>query len=145
MVLGIAAFLPYGWVLEQRAPLAVTLVLQFIMGLCFISALNTLNTLLVDLFPDRAATAAAACNLVRCWLGAVGAAVVDQMLVRMGWGWCFGFLGLLLAATMVLLWLENERGMQWREKRLARNERKKNRRDGVSQAEEGQRMDEAEK
>ncbi|KAJ5606015.1 hypothetical protein N7510_008796 [Penicillium lagena] len=133
MALGIAAFLPYGWVLEQRAPLAALLVLQFIIGLCFISALNTLNTLLVDLFSDRASTAAAACNLVRCWLGAVGAAVIDQMLVGMGWGWCFGFLGLLMAAALVLLWLENARGMQWREERLVRIETKKNQRDGIVQ------------
>lgn len=133
MALGIVAFLPYGWVLEQRAPLAAPLVLQFIIGLCFISALNTLNTLLVDLFPDRASTAAAACNLVRCWLGAVGAAVIDQMLVGMGWGWCFGFLGLLMATALVLLWLENERGMQWREQRLAKIEVKKNQKDRIVQ------------
>jgi MFS family permease len=133
MALGIAAFLPYGWVLEQRAPLAAPLILQFIIGLCFISALNTLNTLLVDLFSDRASTAAAACNLVRCWLGAVGAAVIDQMLMGMGWGWCFGFLGLLMATALVLLWLENERGMHWREERLAKVEKKKNQRDGIAQ------------
>lgn len=93
MVLGIAAFLPYGWVLQQRVPLAAPLVLQFIVSLCVIASLNTRNTLLIDLFPDRPATAAAACNLVRCWLGARGAAAVDHMLDAMGWRWCFGFLG----------------------------------------------------
>ncbi|KAJ5815158.1 hypothetical protein N7474_006935 [Penicillium riverlandense] len=133
MALGIAAYLPYGWVLEQRAPLAAPLILQFIIGLCFISSLNTLNTLLVDLFSDRASTAAAACNLVRCWLGAVGAAVIDQMLMGMGWGWCFGFLGLLMATALALLWLENERGMHWREERLAKAEKRKNQKDGTVQ------------
>ncbi|RJE19044.1 transporter, partial [Aspergillus sclerotialis] len=86
MALGIAAFIPYGWVLERRAPLVAPLILQFVISFCFIASLNTLNTLLIDLFPDRPATAAAACNLVRCWLGAVGAAVIDHMLSGMGWG-----------------------------------------------------------
>lgn len=125
MAIGVAAFIPYGWTLQQHAHLAVPLVLQFIIGFCFIASLNTLNTLLVDLFPDRAATAAAACNLVRCWLGAVGAAVISQMLSGMGWGWCFAFLGLLMGAALGLLWVENVYGMGWREKRLAKIERKK--------------------
>lgn len=122
MALATLTFLPYGWVLQQHTHLAVPLILQFIMGFSFIAALNTLNTLLVDLFPDRAATASAACNLVRCWLGAVGAAVIDYMLNGMGWGWCFTFLGLVLAAGLALMWVEYQRGMEWREKRfLKRN------------------------
>lgn len=125
MALGCAAFIPYGWVLQKHAPLVAPLILQFIIGFCFIAALNTLNTMLVDLFPDRAATAAAACNLFRCWLGAVGAAVIDQMLTGMGWGWCFTFLGLVLALAMGLLWWERERGMGWREERFLRTERQK--------------------
>jgi MFS family permease len=125
MAVGCAAFIPYGWTLQQHTSLAAPLVLQFIIGFCFIASLNTLNTLLVDLFPDRAATAAAACNLVRCWLGAIGAAVIDQMLEGMGWGWTFTFLGLCMAVSMALLWVEYLYGMRWRQTRLDDNERKK--------------------
>lgn len=120
MALGVAAFIPYGWVLQQGAPLAVPLVLQFIIGFSFIASLNTLSTLMVDLFPDRASTASAASNLVRCWLGAVGAAVIDHMLNAMGWGWCFVFWGLLMLVGLGLLWVEYHRGMQWRLARLAK-------------------------
>ncbi|KAJ5545065.1 hypothetical protein N7535_006547 [Penicillium sp. DV-2018c] len=123
MALGIAAFIPYGWVLQQKVHLVAPLVLQFIIGFCFVASLNSLNTLLTDLFPDRAATAAAACNLVRCCLGAVGAAVISQMLSGMGWGWCFFFLGLMMAVGLGLLWLEQMYGMGWREKRFLRIER----------------------
>ncbi|KAJ5322037.1 uncharacterized protein N7506_011167 [Penicillium brevicompactum] len=125
MAVGIAAFIPYGWVLQQRVNLAAPLVLQFIMGFCFVASLNCLNTLLVDLFPEKPATAAAACNLVRCWLGAIGAAVINQMLSGMGWGWCFVFLGLTMAAAMGLLWVEQIYGMGWRENRFLKAERKK--------------------
>lgn len=125
MAIGVAAFIPYGWVLQQRVHLAAPLVLQFIIGFCFVASLNCLNTLLVDLFPDKPATAASACNFFRCCLGAVGAAVISQMLSGMGWGWCFVFLGLVMAVGMGLLWVENVYGMGWREKRLLKIERKK--------------------
>jgi MFS family permease len=124
MAIGIAAFIPYGWVLQLRVHLAAPLVLQFIIGFCFVASLSSLNTLLVDLFPDRPATAAAACNLVRCCLGAVGAAVINEMLSGMGWGWCFVFLGLVMAVGMSLLWIEWVYGIGWREKRLLKIERK---------------------
>ncbi|CAG8946772.1 unnamed protein product [Penicillium salamii] len=125
MTIGIAALIPYGWVLQQRVNLAAPLVLQFIMGFCFVAALNCLNALVVDLFPDKPATAAAASNLVRCWLGAIGAAVINRMMGAMGWGWSFVFLGLTMAAAMGLLWVEMEHGMGWREKRFLKAERKK--------------------
>ncbi|OQE43670.1 hypothetical protein PENCOP_c003G02091 [Penicillium coprophilum] len=125
MATGVAAFIPYGWVLQQRVHLAAPLVLQFIIGFCFIASLNCLNTLLVDLFPDKPATAASACNLVRCCISAVGAAVISEMLSGMGWGWCFVFLGLVMAVGMGLLWVENVYGMGWREERLLKIERKK--------------------
>lgn len=125
MALGVVAFIPYGWTLQQWANLTAPLVLQFIIGFCFIAALNTLNTLIVDLFPDRAATAAAACNLVRCLLGAVGSAVIDPMLRGMGYGWCFSFLGILMGVAMSMLWVEMVYGMGWRQKRLDKLERKK--------------------
>ncbi|KXG50894.1 Major facilitator superfamily domain, general substrate transporter [Penicillium griseofulvum] len=125
MAIGVGAFIPYGWVLQQRVHLAAPLVLQFIIGFCFVASLNCLNTLLVDLFPDKPATAASACNLVRCCLGAVGAAVISQILSGMGWGWCFFSLGLVMAVGMGLLWVENMYGMGWREKRLLKIERKK--------------------
>ncbi|KOS37325.1 hypothetical protein ACN38_g11886 [Penicillium nordicum] len=125
MAIGVAAFIPYGWVLQQRVHLAVPLVLQFTIGFCFVASLNCLNTLLVDLFPDKPATAASACNFVRCCLGAVGAAAISQMLSGMGWGWCFVLLGLVMGFGMGLLWVESIYGMGWRQKRLLKIERKK--------------------
>lgn len=138
MALGVAAFIPYGWTLQQGANLAAPLALQFIIGFCFIAALNTLNTLLVDLFPDRAATAAAACNFVRCLLGAVGSAVIDPMLRGMGYGWCFAFLGILMGVAVGLLWVENIYGMSWREKRFVKLEQRKRAQRGKADDEEAQ-------
>ncbi|KAL4776392.1 major facilitator superfamily domain-containing protein [Aspergillus nidulans var. acristatus] len=123
IILTILTIVPYGFVLERRADLSAPLILQFLNGFATVACTNTLNTLLVDLFPDEPATAAAACNLIRCWLGALGAAVVDYMLSGMGWGWCFMFLGLLLLASIGLVWTEFVYGAKWRESRRLRRER----------------------
>ncbi|KAL4974154.1 major facilitator superfamily domain-containing protein [Aspergillus desertorum] len=123
IILTILTIIPYGFVLEQRVNLPVPLILQFLNGFATIACTNTLNTLLVDLFPDEPATAAAACNLIRCWLGALGAAVVDYTLRGMGWGWCFVFLGLLLLPSVGLAWVEFVYGAIWRARRRVRCER----------------------
>ena len=43
---GIAAILCWGWVLERNAPLAVPLVLSFIIGLCLTGSFNVMSTML---------------------------------------------------------------------------------------------------
>ena len=58
-------------------------------------------------------------------LGAVGAAVIDDMLKSMGLGWCFVFVGLLMAAATGLLCAEMMWGMGWRQKRWQKMEEKK--------------------
>ncbi|KAL4962781.1 putative MFS transporter [Aspergillus stella-maris] len=105
LCLTITTLFPYGFVLQSRTHLSAPLTLHFLNGFATVACTNTLNTLLVDLFPDRPATAAAACNLVRCWLGALGAGTVDFMLRGMGWRGCFGFL------------VEYAWGRRWREDR----------------------------
>ncbi|OKL59781.1 hypothetical protein UA08_04741 [Talaromyces atroroseus] len=112
-----ATFLGYGWALDYKTSLAVPLVISFILGFSLICTMNSLNTLLTDIFPSRVSTASAASNLVRCLLGAVGAAVVDSMIDAMGIGWCFTFTGLVMGAAVMFLWCEYKWGMQWRQKR----------------------------
>ncbi|RAO65763.1 uncharacterized protein BHQ10_001775 [Talaromyces amestolkiae] len=111
------AFLGYGWALNYKAPLAVPLVISFLMGFTLICTMNSLTTLLADIFPDRVSTASAAQNLLRCLLGAVGAAVVDSMLSGMGVGWCYTFVFFIMIAAVGLLWFEYVWGMGWRQKR----------------------------
>lgn len=130
MVIGFASvfgllFLPYGWALQYHAHLAVPMVIQFLIGFCVVCTSNSLSTLLADIFPGQVATASAAQNLLRCWLGAVGAAVVDLMLSGMGTGWCFTFTALMLLAGVGLLWVEMKWGMGWRQKRWAQDKAKK--------------------
>jgi predicted MFS family arabinose efflux permease len=120
LFLGLVCMLTYGWVLEKNAPLAASLVLHFFIGLCVNVAFNILSTLLVDLYPQSPATATAANNLVRCFMGAGGTGIINIMIDSMGRGWCFTFIALVCAATMPLLWVEMKWGTQWREDRMVR-------------------------
>ncbi|KAF1991730.1 putative MFS transporter [Aulographum hederae CBS 113979] len=120
---GLLAYLPFGWVLQERVSLAVPLIMLFICGFCSIACSNTLTSLLLDLFPEKPATATAACNLVRCWLAGAATAVISYMLDGMGWGWTFFFLGLLSASALPMLYLECRSGMRWRAARRTREEK----------------------
>ena len=50
----------YGWVIERAVHPAVPLVLQFMQGLWGTFFYTTYSTLLVDVYPDKSSTAAAA-------------------------------------------------------------------------------------
>jgi mannose/fructose/N-acetylgalactosamine-specific phosphotransferase system component IIC len=68
-------------------------------------------------------------------LGAIGAAVIDQMLTGMGRVWTFFFLGFCMAIAMGLLWVEWVYGMRWRHTQLDGIERKKAERDAQADTE----------
>ena len=117
-----ATLIPYGWALEQHVPLYVPLILQGIIGFCGTGTVNILSALLVDFFPRQAATASAASNLVRCWLSAVIAAVLDSLLSGMGRGWGYTFFGLIVVIASPLLGLTYRNGMKWRTSQAERDE-----------------------
>ena len=122
--LGTASVVCYGWALFMNAPLAAPLVLQFLIGLTLTSAINCTLTLLVDLYPLSPSTATAASNLTRCLFGAVGTALIQQMLDAMGRGWCFTFLGLLCLVFSPMLTVLIKWGPKWRRERKERIDRK---------------------
>ncbi|MCJ1313724.1 hypothetical protein MMC25_007404 [Agyrium rufum] len=120
-----ATYIPFGWLLQKRVNLAVPLILEFIMAYCQVSSSNCLSSLLVDLFPEKPSTVTAAANLVRCWLAGAGTAVIAVMLDRMGWGWCYTFLGCIFLLATALLWIEYIWGTGWREERRQKEDAKK--------------------
>ncbi|KAF2665981.1 MFS general substrate transporter [Microthyrium microscopicum] len=123
--IAVATYLPIGWVLQERVNLAVPLILNFIGGFCVVACSNTLQSLLVDLFPDTPAIVMATSNLLRCWTAGAGAAAISPMLNAMGWGWCFFFWGLVILFALSFLWFEYMWGMRWREQRRLRMAKKK--------------------
>lgn len=82
---------------------------------------QSLNTLLVDYWPSQSAAAQAANNLVRCELSAVGLAVLDIMIKRLGVGWCFVVLAVFHGLTFPVLLLLQCKGLAWRQARLVKS------------------------
>ncbi|KAF8856352.1 MFS general substrate transporter [Acephala macrosclerotiorum] len=122
---GLACILCYGWALEKNTNLAAPLILQFFIGMCVNGSFNILSTLIVDLYPQSPATATAANNLVRCFIGASGTGIITIMIDHMGRGWCFTLISLVCAVASPMLTAELKWGMKWREERRVRTDKKK--------------------
>lgn len=125
VLVGDAALLCYGWVMEVNASLAVPLVLQFIMGITLSGGFNVMSVMLVDYYPMKPSTATAANNLVRCLMGAGGTAVIIYMIEAMGRGWCFTLVAGVVLLTSTILLVLLRWGPGWREERMARVELKR--------------------
>lgn len=135
VLIGDAALLCYGWVMQVETNLAAPLILMFIMGLTMTGGFNVLSVMLVDLYPLSPATATAANNLVRCLMGAGATAVIIYMIDAMGRGWCFTFIAAVVAVSSPILWVLDRWGPQWREARRARVEEAKMKANAKEEAE----------
>lgn len=126
LIIGAIFFIiAFGWVLEYNVHVAAPLVITFFMGFCLTSSFNTVSTLIVDLYPTRAATATAGNNITRCLLGAGATAVIEPMLSAMGRGWCYTFIALVMLCTTPLFFILMAYGPKWREERRLRELKKR--------------------
>ncbi|KAL6822388.1 major facilitator superfamily domain-containing protein [Trichoderma camerunense] len=121
---GAVAIICFGWAATLKAHLAVLLVLTFAMALFLTACYNSMNLLLVDLYPNSPSTASAANNLTRCLLAAGGSAVIDPMIRKMGTGWAYTLVGILIIALSPSLLVVTRYGPVWREERRLRLEQK---------------------
>ncbi|KAI1077985.1 major facilitator superfamily transporter [Whalleya microplaca] len=140
MLLFAAESVAWGWAIQYRAPLAVPIVLMFIVGISVIGFSNSISTLIVDINPGHAGAAVAANNLTRCLIGAAASAVINPMISGVGSGWSFTIFAFIYLAGAPVLWIIMRNGIKWRkanqcrkQKRLERKERKRERRDGEQQ------------
>ncbi|GAB7336978.1 hypothetical protein MBLNU457_g2399t1 [Dothideomycetes sp. NU457] len=122
--LGAAAVLGYGWMMDHKISLAGPIIMLFILGYALTASFQTLNVLIIDIYPGRAATATAANNIMRCELGAAATAAIGPMSEAMGNGWAYTLLALLFVATSPCLWLVQARGMKWRKQKRDKEKRK---------------------
>ena len=107
----------WGFAMEYKAHIAVSLVLQFILGWTSISILNTTMTLMIDVLQSRSSSATACTNLVRCLLATVLVAVIDNMTTTMSYQWTYVFWGLISASMLGLMYVEIKIGSRWRRAR----------------------------
>ncbi|KAG7127131.1 Itaconate transport protein like [Verticillium longisporum] len=114
-VFSVAALVGLGWSVKYRVHPAVPLVFQFLIGAQGTITHQAFNALLVDIFPDKPSTAAAAGNITRCGMSAAAVACVNPLVKSLGYGWFFTMIGIIsgstgVAAILVLC----RRGERWR-------------------------------
>ncbi|KAF5122526.1 Itaconate transport protein [Metarhizium anisopliae] len=117
---GAAATIGFGWAADKQAHMAVMLVLTFVMALFLTACYNSMNLLLVDLYPNSPSTASAANNLTRCLMAAGGSAVIEPMIRAMGTGWAYTLVGLVMIVLSPMLFAVTRYGPKWREERRVR-------------------------
>ncbi|KAK7739974.1 hypothetical protein SLS53_005568 [Cytospora paraplurivora] len=119
---GAAATAGFGWAVQTHTHLAAPLVLTFVMALFLTACYNSMNLLLVDLYPNSPSTASAANNLTRCLMAAGASAVIEPMIHAMGIGWAYTFVALVCVALSPVLFVVLRYGQRWREERRRRLE-----------------------
>ena len=118
-----ATLVGFGWAVDRHAHVSIPLIMSF-MQACWQTLFYVFySTLLVDIFPASPSTASAAASIARCTWAATGTAVLQPMINAMGNGWYFSTLGLGSGVTgVVAVWFIQNKGMEWRRKRLATDE-----------------------
>ncbi|PNP38577.1 hypothetical protein TGAMA5MH_09658 [Trichoderma gamsii] len=112
--------LAYPSITSKPGWIAVPLALQFLIA-AMSNAVFALNqTLVSDLCPGKGASSTAINNLVRCGLGAVGVAFVENMITNIGSAWAFLGLALITVAMAPFAAVNWYWGQQWRAARTKR-------------------------
>lgn len=96
----------YGWTIQKRVHYIVPLLCTSVVSFSALFLCSLIQTLLVDLFPDKSASSNACLNLSRCLICAAGLAAVDSMVRHIGAGGAFAVMAVICLLTWVFLYCE---------------------------------------
>ncbi|KAH7338906.1 MFS general substrate transporter [Rhizoctonia solani] len=116
-VIEIAASIGYGWSIQQKAHIAVPLILQFIVGFVGMAIMTITQTILVDMYPVQGSSITASNNIVRCLLGAGTISIQDPLINAINPGWTYVLFCGVCLLTVPLFIIEWRYGPMWRGKR----------------------------
>ena len=134
----VAFIIAYGWVLTKKISVAVPVVLLFFTGYSLTSSFQTLNVLMVDIYPGKPSVATAANNLFRCEIGAVFSAIILPMINAIGIGWAYTILALLFMGFAPMLLIIMQKGPRWRREKKEKEDKAKLAKQEKTQLREGQ-------
>jgi MFS family permease len=123
LFLGSACQIAFGWTVQYETNLAGPLILLFFIGFCVSATMNSIQVLMIDVYPGRAGAVTAANNLLRCLLGAGATALVLPMINAIGIGWTCSFFAFVVLATSPVLWYIMKQGPNWRREKDAKKRR----------------------
>ncbi|PBP17372.1 hypothetical protein BUE80_DR011850 [Diplocarpon rosae] len=116
--LQISSVLVFGWTLDKGVHIAVPILCTLILGWSATSIISVMSTFMVDIYPEKSASATAAVNLFRCLMGAGGTAAVLPIVNAIGVGWTFTLLAGILLLGLGLVVVQIARGLEWRKRRV---------------------------
>ncbi|EPB88969.1 hypothetical protein HMPREF1544_04230 [Mucor circinelloides 1006PhL] len=116
------AMIAYGWCLFYKVHIAIPIMLNFALSCLSTSTFTATNTLLVDLFPKNSAAIIASNNLTRCFLAAAVVMAVQPGIERLGVGWMFTLISLVLLVSRVSMVVLLRYGPKWRNQRLQKRQ-----------------------
>lgn len=115
MILATCGFvLAFGWLMEYKVHIAAVLVICFLLANVITGALVGVTALLTDINIGNGASLGAAMNLVRCLMGAGGAAAITPLINAIGIGYAATMIAGIWIITLPALWLVYKKGYQWR-------------------------------
>ncbi|KAI8065027.1 major facilitator superfamily domain-containing protein [Thamnidium elegans] len=103
----------YGWLYYIHAPLAVFLVLQFLVGYSASAIMLCAQSLLIDLFPGKGASITASNNLIRCLLSAIAVVCIEPGIEGIGIYWLFTIIGIILVISNISVPILLKYGPEW--------------------------------
>ncbi|KAK4889953.1 hypothetical protein LTR27_011283 [Elasticomyces elasticus] len=124
-VLAAVSQIGYGWMMDHKISLAGPVIMLLLFGYCLIGAIQTLNILIIDIYPGQPATATAANNVTRCLIGAAATAAILPMSEALGNGLAYTILSLLFLVSCAGPIASMKYGIQWRRAKKAKAGRKR--------------------
>lgn len=115
VLLSMAGILGYGWMVHYKLHVASVLIFSFMAGFGMTWVFVTNTTYLTECAPGLPASLVAIASFFRNMGAAIASVVIEPLIKRMTFGWCFTGLALidLFSVTMVVILMV--KGPKWRE------------------------------
>lgn len=89
LVISSGSYIAFGWCIQKEVSIALVIVFSFLFSFATIFFMNSVTTLLVDLYPNQSSTLTSCINLLRCLLGALFVGLQQKIIEALNLGGCF--------------------------------------------------------
>ncbi|KAI9778535.1 MAG: hypothetical protein M1835_004908 [Candelina submexicana] len=108
------ALIWYGWTAEKGLYWVVPIIANFFFGIGSMLVFSMATTMLTEFMPKNASSGVAVNNFMRNIFSCVGGVVAEPLITAIGNGWLFTGLGVIAAASSVVIWAMRQYGPKWR-------------------------------
>ena len=105
----------YGWTAQKGIFWLVPVIANFFYGIGSMLIFAMTLTMLTEFMPKKASNGVAVNNFVRNMFACVGVIVAQPLIDAIGNGWLFTGMGVITAASSIVVWAMRHFGPRWRE------------------------------